>query len=185
MSKEVSANSQIAAAVGSMPWWLVLIWGILAVIIGLCLIATPFTTMFYIILFMGAYWFVGGIFTLISLFGNCENKGWKIFLGIISIIGGIVIMTYPLYSSLIIITMVVIFAGIWGLIIGGTKIYEAVKFKDAGALALGVLSIIFGLILLASPYTAAYVLPIVGGIFALIIGIAAVFLSFQFKKAQA
>ena len=54
MTDEVS-NEEIAAVAGSMPWWLVLVWGILAIIIGLMLITTPVVTTYYLILLLGAY----------------------------------------------------------------------------------------------------------------------------------
>lgn len=185
MSEEISKNTEIAAVVGGMPWWLVLVWGILAVIIGIMLVASPLTTVFYLILFMGAYWFVGGIFTIISLFNNRENMGWKLFLAIISIIAGIAIMTYPIYGSIIVLTLLVFIIGFWALLIGGTKIYEAVRSKDAGSGILGVISIIFGIILLVYPYGAAYALPLVAGIIAIIGGISAIAVSFQIKKSTA
>ncbi len=184
MSEDISNKPEIAAVVGSMPWWLVLVWGILALIIGILLVANPLTTVFYLILFMGAYWFVGGIFTLISLFGDRSNMGWKLFLAIISIIAGIAIMSYPIYGSIIVLTLLVFIIGFWALIIGGTKIYEAFRSKDAGAGILGILSIIFGIILLVYPYGAAYALPLVAGIIAIIAGLAAIIVSFQVKKTQ-
>lgn len=185
MSDEVPSNAEIAASMGSMPWWLVLVWGLMAIIIGIMLITTPVITTYYLILFMGAYWFVGGIFTLISLFQDKSNMGWKIFLALISILAGIAIMTYPMWGTLIVLTMLVFLIGFWGLLIGGTKLYEAYRSKDAGAGILGFLSIIFGIILLIFPYGAAFALPLIAGIFALMGGISAAVFSFRIKKAQA
>lgn len=185
MSDESSVNADMAAKMSSMPWWLVLVWGILAVLIGFMLVGSPLVTSFYLIIFMGAYWFVGGIFTLVSLINDRENMGWRLFLGIISILGGCAIMTYPIYSSLLVLTMMVFLVGFWGLLIGATKLFEAIKFHDAGAGILGVLSIIFGMILLIYPYAAAYSLPLVVGFIAIFAGFCAVFVSFQIKKAQA
>lgn len=185
MADELPSNEDMAKMASSMPWWLILVWGILAVIIGISLIVSPLITTFYLIMFMGAYWFVGGIFTLVSLISDRSNMGWKAFLGIISILGGAVIMGYPLYSSVIVLTLLVFLVGFWGLLIGGTKLFEAVRSHDAGAGILGVLSIIFGMILLIYPYAAAFALPLVAGFFALFGGILAVVVSFQVKKVQA
>jgi uncharacterized membrane protein HdeD (DUF308 family) len=185
MSEEDITNAEIDAAVRSMPWWLVLVWGIMAIIIGLMLITTPLITTYYLVLFMGVYWFVGGIFTLASLFSDKTNMGWKIFLAIISILAGIAIMAQPLFGSIIVVTMLVFFIGFWGILIGGTKLYEAMRSKDAGAGILGVLSIVFGIILLIFPWGAALALPLIAGAFALLAGICSVGVAFQVKKAQA
>lgn len=166
-----------------MPWTLTLVWGILAVIFGLLLIATPVETLFTLILFMGVYWFVGGIFTLVSLMSDRIGMGWRICMGVISILAGLVIMIYPLYSSFLVVEMLVLFIGIWALVIGGVKLFEAVKHKDAGTGVLGVLSILFGLLLLGAPMAAALSLSLVVGFFALIGGFTAIFLAFQLRSA--
>ncbi len=168
MSEEDITNAEIDASVRSMPWWLVLVWGIMAIIIGLMLITTPLITTYYLVLFMGVYWFVGGIFTLASFFSDKTNMGWKVFLAIISILAGIAIMAQPLFGSIIVVTMLVFFIGFWGILIGGTKLYEAMRSKDAGAGILGALSIIFGIILLIFPWGAALALPLIAGAFALL-----------------
>ena len=185
MSDGTPTKAEFVTAMSSMPWWLVLVWGILAFLIGIMLAGSPIVTSFYLILFMGAYWFVGGIFTLVSLLSDRTNMGWKIFLGIISILGGAAIMIYPIYSSLLVLTMMVIVVGFLGLLIGATKLFEAVKFHDAGAGILGILSIIFGIIILIYPYAAAYSLPLILGCVVIIAGLCAIILSFQIKKAKA
>lgn len=104
-------------------------------------------------------------------------------MGVISILAGLVIMIYPLYSSFLVVEMLVLFIGIWALVIGGVKLFEAVKHKDAGTGVLGVLSILFGLLLLGAPMAAALSLSLVVGFFALIGGFTAIFLAFQLRSA--
>ncbi|WP_214036873.1 DUF308 domain-containing protein [Methanospirillum sp.] len=185
MNEERHTDEEIEEAVRGMPWWLVLVWGVLAVIIGIMLITTPLITTYFLVLFMGAYWFAGGIITLFSLYSDKTNMGWKIFLSIISIIAGIAIMAYPLYGELVVLTMLVFMIGFWGLLIGGTKLYEAFRAKDAGAGILGLLSIVFGIILLIFPWGAALALPLIAGAFSLLAGICSVVVAFQVKKQQA
>jgi uncharacterized membrane protein HdeD (DUF308 family) len=184
MIDSAPTNEQMASYVGKLPWWLVLVWGILAVIIGLMLISQPLITAFLLITLMGVYWFVGGIFTLASLFSDKTDAGWRIFLAIISIIAGLVIMAYPIYSSIIVLEVLVFLIGLWALVIGGTHIYSAFTKKDAGSGVLGIISIIFGFILLIFPFGAAYALPIVAGVVALVAGLSAIVISFQVKKTQ-
>jgi uncharacterized membrane protein HdeD (DUF308 family) len=184
MTDEDLSNEEIAAVAASMPWWLILVWGILALLLGLMLIVTPITTALTLIFFMGAYWFVGGLFTLASIVWDRSNMGWKIFIGVISILGGIAIMGYPVYSSLLVLGLLVFIIGFWAILIGVTKVYHAYSTKDAGTGVLGVLSLLFGFILLCSPLLAAVSLAIVAGFFALIGGISAVAFAFRIRKAE-
>ena len=94
-------------------------------------------------------------------------------------------MAYPLYGELVVLTMLVFMIGFWGLLIGGTKLYEAFRAKDAGAGILGLLSIVFGIILLIFPWGAALALPLIAGAFSLLAGICSVVVAFQVKKQQA
>jgi uncharacterized membrane protein HdeD (DUF308 family) len=180
---EKTVTSQ-QADVRLFPWWLVLLWGIFAVIIGALFLAYPLKSLMASIVFLGVYWFIGGIFTLFAAFMQETDRGWKILIGIISIIAGLVILAYPLYSFLILPALFIIFVGIWALIVGAVKIYQGFAGKDWGAVILGIISIIFGFLLLGSPYVAAALIPYIFGGFAVVGGIAAIVVSFMVRGEQ-
>jgi uncharacterized membrane protein HdeD (DUF308 family) len=52
----------------SFPWWLVLLEGIAAAIIGLFLLTAPGATLFVLIQVVAIFWLVGGLFRIISIF---------------------------------------------------------------------------------------------------------------------
>lgn len=168
-----------------MPWWVVLLWGVLALFVGIMLLTTPAITTVVVITFLGAFWFVGGLFTLASIAADKSQMGWKIFLGILNIIIGIVILAKPLYMTVALLWVFVIFVGVWACIMGGVHLYQAFSQKDAGNGLLGIFSVIFGIILLAFPIESIVVLPFVVGAFCMIIGFAAIIVSFTVKKANA
>jgi len=184
MSETVQNPEEMLANIKIFPWWLVLLWGILSLIVGILFLATPGITTVLLITFIGAYWFVGGIFALISLTVDKSHMGWKIFLGIINILAGIVILTYPLYSTLFLLSFFVILIGFWGCVIGVAHLFHAYSTKDAGNGVIGIISLIFGLLLLAFPLIAAALVPFIIGILAVVTGIAAIITSFCAKKAQ-
>ena len=181
---EQTVTSQ-QADVRLFPWWLVLLWGIFAVIIGAMFLAYPYNTLMASIVFLGVYWFIGGIFTLFAAFMEETDRGWKILIAIISIIAGLAILAYPYYSFLILPAFFIILVGFWALVVGGVKIYQGFAGKDWGAVILGIISIIFGFLLLGSPYLAASLIPYVFGGFALVGGIAAIVVSFMIRGEQA
>ena len=64
----------------ALPWWLILIEGILAIIIGILLFTSPVQTMAAIVVFLGLYWLIKGIFDIISMFVDHTAWGWKLFI---------------------------------------------------------------------------------------------------------
>ena len=165
----------------TIPWWLVLLEGIAAVIIGILLLAEPRMTITVLIWILGIYWFVAGIFSIISIFIDSSAWGWKLFIGILGILAGLVIMRHPLWSSLLVPTVAVIVLGIQGLIMGVVRLIQAFQGEGWGAGILGVLSILFGIVLLMNPVIAGLTLPWVLGIFGIIGGIFAIITAFRLK----
>jgi uncharacterized membrane protein HdeD (DUF308 family) len=170
---------------GLFPWWLILLWGILTLIIGVMFLTTPVITTMILITFMGAFWLVGGLFSLGSLFVDKTNMGLKIFLAVINIIAGAVIMIYPFISTIFILSFFVIFVGFFACFIGCAHLFTAFKNKDAGNAVLGVISLIFGILLLTFPLVTAALLPYIAGGFCIVAGISGIVTSYMAKKAQA
>ena len=185
MSETVEPSDvQALACVGTFPWWSVLLWGICAIIVGILFLVTPVITTLAMITMIGAWWFVGGIFSLLSLATDRSNMGLKVISAVLSLLAGLVILCYPLISTLVILPFFIMIIAIWGIIIGATQLYHGYQAKDWGSVALGLLSVIFGILLLVYPLEAALSLPFVAGLFALIGGISAIMGSFNLKKIQ-
>lgn len=161
------------------PWWAILVQGIFSVIIGILLLTNTAATTVVIVQFVGIYWLVAGIFSLVGMFLDSTMWGWKLFSGIIGILAGIAILQHPWVSAIMLPGIIVIFMGIGGLIMGTTGLIAAFQGGGWGAGILGVLSIIFGILLLASPYMAGLALPWVLGFFAIFGGIASIFAAFK------
>ncbi len=105
--------------------------------------------------------------------------GWKIVVGLLGIVAGILIMMYPYYSTILLPAMLIIIIGVWGLIIGGITLAHGIRGGGWGEIILGILGIIFGLVLLAKPLISALLLPYVLGIFGVILGIGAIVAAFM------
>jgi uncharacterized membrane protein HdeD (DUF308 family) len=165
----------------TIPWWLVLIEGIASVIVGAFLLFKPGMTLILLIQVMGIFWLIGGIFRLIGIFMDKSMWGWKLVGGIIGILAGISVLSYPLWSTVMVPTVFVIAIGVQGLIMGVVTLIMAFKGGGWGPGILGALSIIFGFILLANPLAGAVVLPFVAGIYGLIGGIATIVIAFKLK----
>lgn len=68
------------------------------------------------------------------------SRGWQIFLGIITLIAGLIVLAYP-FSSLATLTMVV---GIWLIVIGAFEIVGSFSIRKAGKEARTAVSEVLG-----------------------------------------
>jgi uncharacterized membrane protein HdeD (DUF308 family) len=164
------------------PWWLVLLGGILNIIVGLLLLFAPAKTAAILVFVLGIYWLINGIFILIGMFEDHSAWGWKLFMGIISILAGLfIIIANPLIASIAVAGAILLVLGIQALIVGIIMLVMAFKGGGWGSGILGVLGIIFGLILMFNFTSPGWIVALVwvAAIFAIIGGIAMVVKAFQ------
>ncbi|MFA7035991.1 MAG: HdeD family acid-resistance protein [Methanosarcina sp.] len=174
MEQPVDVDSELGYEPLDSPWWVVLLEGIFAIIVGLFLLYSPAITTVILIQVLGIFWLAGGILSVLGAFVFSGNRMWKLLSGILSIIAGIVILTYPIYSPFIVLTLFVIFIGVWAIISGAVKLVSGLKGEGWGTGILGIVTIILGLLLLANALVGALALPWVFGIFLVIGGIGGV-----------
>jgi uncharacterized membrane protein HdeD (DUF308 family) len=171
------------------PWWLTLILGISAFIIGAVLLWAPaktrVETYLLLVTMLGIYWLVWGILEIVSMFMDHSAWGWKLFMGIVSIIAGGYILMYPIASALVLPKIFVLMLGIWGLMEGIILLIMAFRGGGWAAGILGVLSIVFGIILIANYSVPGMGLTMiwVGAVWALIGGVVLVVQAFRQRRA--
>lgn len=185
MSDEMTETTGMPRFMGTfIPWWLLLVQGIIALILGIALLSYPVETLMVIIVFLGAYWCASAIFTLFSLAVDKSHWGMKLVLGILGLILGILILAYPLYSTFVVPYIFVIIVGVLAMFYGFIALYGAFTGKGWGIGLLGLLSIIFGLIILANPIASTIAVPFVFGMLGIVFGLAAIIGSFMLRSAQ-
>jgi uncharacterized membrane protein HdeD (DUF308 family) len=165
------------------PWWLVLLEGIAAAIVGLFLLTAPGATLLVLIQVLGIYWLVGGIFRIISIFMDNSLWGWKLVGGVFGVLAGIVVLQHPLWSSVLVPAVYLVVLGIQGLVLGGVSLVVAFRGEGWGVGILGVLSIVFGLVLLFNVWIGVAALPYVLGAFGIVGGVLAVVMAFRMRSA--
>jgi uncharacterized membrane protein HdeD (DUF308 family) len=175
------ATAAVTGQKNQLPWWLVLIEGILAILVGAMLLAWPAKAFTTLVFFIGIWWFIDGIFDIVSLFIDRTNWGWKLFMGIIGIIAGLFLIQAPLQGALVLAPTIVIMIGVMGLLYGVMGLINAFRGAGWGAGIIGVISILLGIYLLANIWVSALAIPWVFGIFAIAGGIFAIVLAFRMK----
>src|SRR5215213_11423822 len=166
------------------PWWLVLLEGIAAAIIGLFLLTAPGATLFVLIQVLGIFWLVGGLFRIVSIFLDSSLWGWKLVGGVLGILAGIVVLQHPVWSSVLVPAIYLIILGIQGLISGGVSLVLAFSGGGWGAGILGALSIVFGLVLLFNVWIGVAVLPYLLGAVGIVGGGLAIAVAFAMRSME-
>jgi uncharacterized membrane protein HdeD (DUF308 family) len=166
------------------PWWLVLLEGIAAAIIGLFLLTAPGATLFVLIQVVAIFWLVGGIFRIISIFLDSSLWGWKLVGGALGILAGIVVLQHPLWSTVLVPAIYVIILGIQGLILGGVSLVMAFRGEGWGVGILGALSLVFSLVLLFNPWIGVAALPFILGAVGIVGGGVAIVMAFVMRSTD-
>jgi uncharacterized membrane protein HdeD (DUF308 family) len=184
---EIKSLKQVASAI----WWLVLLRGIAAVLLGILLFTNTAATLSVIIIFLGIYWVVDGISTLLASFiGREENSnwGWGIFVGIISILAGLAVLSQPVLTAIFTTSFIVSFVGIMIIISGVWSIVTGFRLrKTSGEWVMiigGVLGLILGLLLVMNPLFSALVYVYIIAVFLIIGGFSLIVMAFQVKKLK-
>jgi uncharacterized membrane protein HdeD (DUF308 family) len=143
------------------PWWMTLIGGILAIVVGALLLwgnlMTQVKTYLLLVEVLGIWWLVDGIFDIVHMFTDHRQWGYKLFIGLVSIIAGGYILMYPVLVGLELPQLFVLILGIWGVIKGALMIVMGFKGGGGAWFILGIFAIFFGLVLIV-----AYTVPGVG-----------------------
>jgi uncharacterized membrane protein HdeD (DUF308 family) len=100
--------------------------GVLSVIVGFALLRTPFQSVEVFIFVLGIFWLVQGIMTFVAAFSQKQGRNWRIFSGILGVIAGIIILTYPISSA---VTLAFI-GGIWLVILGITQVVAGFQLRS-------------------------------------------------------
>ena len=162
----------------------IIVNAILAIVLGILVLAWPQATVALIGLLIGLYFLVAGIFRLgRGIFVRGAGGGSRvlnILLGVLLVIAGIVAIRNPL-NSLIALGLVI---GICWIIEGVAALVETAPDSSRwfGTL-FGAISIVAGIVVLLSPLATIGVLVIVGGIFLIVSGVMQLLQAFTFGKA--
>jgi uncharacterized membrane protein HdeD (DUF308 family) len=177
----MAIESSVQSTPRGYPWWLVLLQGIFAVVLGLLLLSSPAITTLVLIQFVGIYWLVSGVFHLVGIFLDHTDWGWKLFAGILGVIAGLLVIQHPLWSTVLIPATLIIILGITALVFGIVSLIAVFKGGGWSAGIMGVLGILIGLALLSAPLISTTALPRVVGALALVGGIAAIVQAFRMR----
>jgi uncharacterized membrane protein HdeD (DUF308 family) len=169
----------------SKNWWIFLIRGAAAILFGIAVILFPAIALNVLVLLIAAYLLVDGVFSVIYALQNRSRRRWWILLleGFISVLAGIGAFLFPAITSLILLNIV----AFWAILTGLMEIIYAIEMRKVIEnefwLGLsGVLSVLFGILLIAFPGTGLLsLLGLLAG-FAIIFGIFMIIFAFRLRS---
>ncbi len=167
-------------------WWLLALRGLAAVIFGILAFIWPAMTLLVLVYLFGAYALANGILALVAAFRAPKGYprfGSLIFDGIISIGAGVVAFARPGITALALLILI----AIWAIATGIVEIVSAVRLRREIShewllILAGIVSVLFGVVLLAQPGAGALVLVWWIGAFAIVFGILLVSLAFRMRR---
>jgi uncharacterized membrane protein HdeD (DUF308 family) len=165
-------------------WWMPLIRGILLVIFGVIMFARPGSTLLSLIWFLGIYWIVDGVSSIIEgLRGNTEkSRTWTVVGGIFSILAGFIIVGNSVVTGFISGTFIAWLIGIAIIANGIVMIFAG---RDGQwtwwRLVMGILYVLFGIFVISHPLLTIGALIWMFAFWALVSGILAIVLAFRLR----
>ncbi len=166
-------------------WWLLLLQGVAAILLGLMMLSAPAATLVSLVTFLGFYWMISGVLSLVRVFVDRSVPWiWSLLSGIVGILAGLFVVNHPLLAALAVPATLVIILGIDGLVMGVFEMMRGIKGGGIGAFLLGGVNILIGLLLLARPLAAALVVPFVFGVILFVQGVGLVFLALRNRRQE-
>lgn len=182
--------NDVGAAIRKL-WWIPLVQGIAALLVGLFLFGQPTKTLLVLMTWMGVYWLIDGVFNLVRAMLGPPREGrlWPAIMGLLGIFAGLFVLAYPLYSGAFTISFVAtIFAltmlvnGVVLALTGRPMTSNFTGKRSWGRVLVGVLYIIGGVLLLMNPGIAATTILLLFAIWAIIVGILQIVAAFELKN---
>lgn len=170
---------RIKERVLSSPWWLVLIEGVAAVVLGILLLAAPGQTLIAMISIVGLFFIVKGVLFFTGLFVDRSQWFAKVLAGILSLVVGVIVVQHPLWASALVPTTLTMTVGVLAVAVGVIGLAQALSGGDWLHAALGILSVLIGLPFIFNPSGTSSILVTILGIVAVVGGLAVIVTAFR------
>jgi uncharacterized membrane protein HdeD (DUF308 family) len=155
-------------------WWTFAVQGIAAILFGLLTFLWPGITLTALVLLFGAYALIDGVLSIVAAVTRQRARGpwWALILkGVLGIIAAGVTVIFPGLAALALLYVI----AAWALVTGAFQVAAAIKLRKylekEWLLALaGVLSMVFGILLMVFPGAGALALVLWVGAYMFVSG---------------
>jgi uncharacterized membrane protein HdeD (DUF308 family) len=185
VSEPVQRGADMLAQLGR-HWGWALSFGVITLLAAIVVLAWPAATLLVIAVLFGVQLIVAGIFRFVAAFASDDASGGTrvllALLGVLSIIIGLWAVRHVLLTLLALIVLL----GIFWVVNGTIELFTALSHRGmpqrGWSAAMGVLSILAGIVVLIYPGESLLTLSIVLGIFLLVYGLMEIAAAFRLRR---
>ncbi len=181
---ELSPGRDLLVALLARNWWAIGVRGVLAIVFGLIALFLPGATMLSLVIVFAIYAFVDGVFGIVSAVRAAQagqRWGLLVFEGLVNIAVAVIAVLWP---GITVVAFVLLVA-VWAILTGALELAAAFRLgTEDGRWWLvvgGLVSLVYGALLVVAPMIGAVVLTWWLGAYALIFGVSLVVLAFKLK----
>jgi len=157
----------------TLSWWHLVVRGLAALVFGVLALLWPGLTLYFLVALFAAYLIISGIATFASAARHQGERGWwfLLLLGLASLFAAVAAIIYPGITALVLVAIM----GVNAIFAGVLDIVMAIRLRReiAGEWLLGdagVISLVFGVLVLAFPGAGALALVWLIALYAIVVG---------------
>jgi uncharacterized membrane protein HdeD (DUF308 family) len=170
----------------SRNWWLMLLRGLVAIGFGVFVIMKPQTSLPVLVYLFGIYALVEGVLEVaVAIEGRNQVDSWGLLLlwGLLGVAVGILAFTKPDFTALALLYYI----ALWAIATGVLEIAAAIRLREVISnewwlFLAGIVSVAFGVWLIARPDTGEVTLLYAIGIYAILYGVLVVLFAFKIRS---
>jgi uncharacterized membrane protein HdeD (DUF308 family) len=173
------------SAVLAENWWAIALRGVFGIIFGILAFAMPVAVMLSLALLFAAYCLVDGVLAIIAAVRAArahERWGLLVLEGVLNLIMAAIAVAFPVGAVLAFVFVTAFWAILSGAVMLGAAFRLAVPYGRWWLALGGIVSIIFGALLIVAPLAGAVVLTWWLGAYALVFGVVMLVLAFRLRR---
>jgi uncharacterized membrane protein HdeD (DUF308 family) len=154
----------------NLDWTYYAIAGVVSILFGLAALFWPGLTLAFLVYLFAFFAILSGVTSLIQgVRAARAGRVWwpQIVIGLLGLVAGIYVLLFPGIGTIALLLVI----AFWAITVGTIEAVAGLFVADFALLIVGVISILFGFILLANPIYGALALVTVIGIFAIVRGV--------------
>lgn len=174
------------ASVARQVWYWTVIRGVLAVVFGVVALVAPISTAVSLAVVVAVFAIVDGLFEVVDgiRHRSTGGAGLRILQGVLTLAFGVVLVVWPSITALAIVWTV----GIWAVVVGVIQLVVALSLRKVvrsgwgWGVVSGLVSVIFGVIVVARPSAGLVSIIWVLGVYALMLGVLLIGFGLQVRR---
>lgn len=181
------ASNNAMSALLAQNWWVIALRGVCAILFGLIALFLPGVTILALVLLFAAYMLVDGVLAIVAGIRAARQHnrwGWLILEGVVDLIAGGIAVVWPLIT----VVAFVYVMGVWAIVSGALMFMAGFRLNlEHGRWLMklgGIISVIWGILLILWPLVGAVVLTWWMAAYALFFGVALLVLAFRLRSRR-